>query len=130
MIIINELLGWLGLLLLLATLLVCLMRRTGPGGNWRAALLRYHKNLALAALTVLTLHGLLALSGGNGFGHGYGRGGGGAHFLSFITSGILSWALLLTICLLALNIARKKSYFRGHCWLVIPLIFITMLYHL
>ncbi len=107
-----ELLGWIGLLLLLISLTPFLLRRLWPQGT---AWARYHHRLALACLGVLTLHGVLALNLPRGRGVR-------SHFLAQITSGVLTWVILLVICLLAISAYRNKTFSRHHCWLAALLI--------
>ena len=116
-----ELLGWLGFLLLLVSLAPFLLRRLGfwPGDK---AWTQNHHRLALACLGVLTLHGALALR----LLHGRGA---RAHALTQITSGTITWLILLAISLLAISAYKKKAYSRNHCWLV-ALLLLGLVLHL
>ena len=109
-----EFLGWVGFLLLLISLIPFLLRRLRlwPEGK---AWTRNHHRLALACLGVLTLHGVLALERLHGRGARY-------HIFAQVTSGVLTWLVLLAICLVAVSAYKKKTFSRSHCWLAALLI--------
>ncbi len=110
-----QLLGWLGFLLLIATLLPFILRRCGINNPYKS-FSRNHHLLALSSLAVLTLHGILALTW-------HGRGWGArAHIDVNAFSGVLSWLALFAICLLALQSYRRKPSPRTHCRIVVLLV--------
>lgn len=109
-----ELLGWVSFLLLLISLTPFLLRRLRlwPEGK---AWTRNHHRLALACLGVSTLHGVLALDLLRAR-------GARSHLLAQLTSGAVTWLVLLLICLLAISAYKKKTFSRNHCWLAALLI--------
>lgn len=111
-----QLLGWLGFLLLIATLVPFILRRCGINSATYNLFSRNHHLLALSSLAVLTLHGILALTW-------HGRGWGArAHIDANAFSGVLSWLALFAICLLALQSYRRKPFPRTHCRIVVLLV--------
>lgn len=120
----TEFLGGMGLLLLIITLLPFILRRLGLWKSGASFFGRFHHWLALTGTGVLTLHGLLALTGGR---HRYGYGG---NFLGGdILTGGISWLVLLAIVILALQSVKKRPFPRTHCWLV-GLLAIMLAFHL
>jgi hypothetical protein len=116
-----KLLGWIGFLLLVGTLLPFVLRRLHlPGVKFFA---RCHHALALASLSVLTLHGFFALTGKRGW-----QWGKLAHLKGDMLTGMISWLVLLAVVVLALLAARKKPFTRNHCWLV-GLLVVLVLFH-
>ena len=99
-----ELTGWLGFILVAGALLPYILRRFNLR---KAGLLLYsanHHNLALASILVLTVHGLLVLTGRRGWGWGA-----QVLFKGHLLSGLLTWCVLAAVVLLAMLTARRKS---------------------
>lgn len=124
----TEFLGGIGLLLIFITLFPFILRRLSlwkPG----AFFARCHHWLALTGTAVLTLHGLVAVTGGR-----HGRGDGhadqwGGFLRDDMLTGVISWLVLLAIVVLALRAAKKKPFPRAHCWLV-GLLAVMLAFHL
>ena len=115
-----TLLGWLGFWLLLSTLAPFVLRRLPFPGAKGAFFARNHHTMALACLSVLTLHGLWALSGRKGWGWGA-----KLHLKGALFSGTLAWLALLAVFLLALAASRQKPFSRVHCaWVIVLLLFV------
>lgn len=114
----TALLGWIGIFLLTGTVLPFILRRLPLRGAEAAFFSLCHHWLALSGLSVLTLHGLIALAGRR---H-RGRYGHPDHWDSVlggdILTGVLSWLVLLAVVILAAQAVRKKPFPRTHCWLV------------
>lgn len=106
-----KILGWLGFLLFISTLVLFFQRRLSPG---KAARLfaRHHHSLALACLGVLTLHGLWALLGRRGWGWGA---------WGTVPSGVIAWLVLLAAVILATSCPRELPFRRIHRWVVVLL---------
>ncbi|SHI70326.1 hypothetical protein SAMN02745219_00885 [Desulfofundulus thermosubterraneus DSM 16057] len=117
-----EFLGWLGLLLLIGTLMPFFLRRLHLWQREVTFLARIHHYLALTCLVVLTLHGLWALNGRRGW-------GAWIHVKAEMISGVLTWSILLAVCMLALTSLRQKRFSRTHCWLV-GLLVLLVFYHI
>ena len=116
-----ELTGWLGFILVAGALLPYILRRFNLR---KAGLLLYsanHHNLALASILVLTVHGLLFLTGRRGWGWGA-----QVLFKGHLLSGLLTWCVLAAVVLLAMLTARRKSRLRIHCWLALPLVLLML----
>jgi len=119
-----EFLGWLGFLLLISTLMPFFLRRLHLWRKEVTFLARNHHHLALTCLAVLTLHGFWALNGRRGWGWGA-----RIHVKDEMISGVLTWSVLLAVCLLALIAFRQRTFSRTHCWLV-GLLVLLVLYHI
>jgi len=116
-----ELLGWIGLLLLIVSLAPFLLRRLHlwpQGDTWS----RIHPRLTFTCLAVLTLHGVLALNILRGRGAHF-------HFQAQINTGILAWLVLITICLIAFAAYKRKTVSRTHCWMA-GLLVLALFLHL
>lgn len=125
----TELLGVIGFILFLGTLLPFLLRRLRLWEEGAALFTRWHHSLALSSLAVLTMHGLFALSGRlHGGRNGYGHGGGG-FFGGDVLTGLISWLVLLSVVALGVLAARKKPFPRTHC-LVVGVLGIMVLWHI
>ena len=118
-----EFLGWVGFLLLLATLLPFVLRRLPLKGQDTSFWVKSHHSLALACVAVLSFHGLWALTGRRGL-----RWGARANLEGDIITGILTLALLVAVYFLAAAAARKKTFRRTHCGLVGLLILLVFLH--
>ncbi|GBF33019.1 hypothetical protein DCCM_2116 [Desulfocucumis palustris] len=118
-----ELLGWLGLLLIASALAPLLLKYCRARREPWIFLRRHHHYIALASLAILTLHGLLALT----WRPGRGWGARGRH-AEMISTGVLAWAVLLAICLLALYYRHKNQKSRIHCWLAALLLALLLLH--
>ena len=119
-----EFLGWIGFFMLVSTLLPFVLRRLRL---WRSEVkffTRCHHSLALASLTVLTLHGLFVLIGKRGW-----QWGKLAHLKDDMLTGVISWSVLLAVVVLALFSTGHKPLPRTHCLLAILLV-IFVLYHI
>jgi len=119
----GEIIGWVGFWLLLGTTVPLILRRKNFNQAKTENLIQYHHNFALASLVVLTFHGLLALTGGRGWRHGF-----WLNHIDGIVYGIITWSLLLAICLIALTATWKRISSRRHCWLVGLLVLFVLLH--
>jgi hypothetical protein len=120
-VLLTELTGVLGFLLLLGTLLPFMLRRLGLWKEGADFFKRRHHSLALLGLAVLTLHGLSALSGRlHGVNGRHGHGGGQLNWFigGEMLTGLISWLALLSVIALALLAVRRKPFPRTHCWVV------------
>ncbi|MCL4440952.1 MAG: ferric reductase-like transmembrane domain-containing protein [Firmicutes bacterium] len=125
----TELLGGIGLVLLISTLLPYVLRRLRLWETGASFFARCHHWLALTGTSVLTLHGLLALTGRRNR-WGYGQTDRWDSFLGGgILTGLISWLLLLAIVILAMQAVKKKPFPRTHCWLV-GLLVVMLIFHL
>lgn len=114
-----EPLGWLGLSLLICTLMPAVLRRVPL---WREGLLffsRHHHSLALACFAVLSLHGLWALLGRKGWGWGA---------LSRVFSGSVTWFVLLAVIILAIAAASQRPFRKTHCRVVALLAMLVLIH--
>jgi len=125
----TELLGWIGLLLMIGALLPFILRRLKLWEKGASFFARCHQWLAISAVLTLTLHGLLALTG-RGHRRGYGASGQWDFLLRGDTlTGIISWLVLLAIVILALRAVKKRPFPRTHCWLA-GLLAVMLIFHL
>lgn len=116
-----ELTGWLGFLLLAGVLVPFIGRRLKI---WRVEgffFSCHHHGLALVTLLILTVHGLLALTGRRGWGWGA-----LANLKGHALSGIYAWSVLTAVVLLALFLTSRRSRFRAHCWLAGLLVLLVL----
>ncbi|MHB8156949.1 MAG: hypothetical protein ACYDEQ_06095 [Desulfocucumaceae bacterium] len=114
-----ELLGWLGFLLLAMTLLPFVLKRLPVKSD--NFFCKHHPALAIASVAVLTLHGILALTGRHGWQWL-------ARFNGDMLTGLSAWLVLLAVVLLALYMLGKKHLLRRHCWLAIALVLLVFLH--
>ncbi|MFZ5644889.1 MAG: ferric reductase-like transmembrane domain-containing protein [Bacillota bacterium] len=114
-----ELLGLIGLLLIIGSLIPFISRRLGMQNSVFDFFARNHKFLALTSLAVLLLHGISALSHAGGRGWQWGK---LAHFQGDFLTGALSWSFMLAVVILAARTTRKKPFARTHCWLAVLLV--------
>lgn len=125
----TELLGGIGLLLLISTLVPFILRRLRILKTGASYFARCHHWLALTGTVVLTLHGLLALTGRR-HGWGYGQAGlWGSLLRGDILTGLISWLVLLAIVIFAMQAVKKSPFPRTHCWLV-GLLAVMLIFHL
>lgn len=118
----GGLLGWIGFLLFLCTLMPFVMRRFRIGNSGlKFFFTHYHHTLAIASLAVLILHGLSELTGRRGW-----QWINAGHFNGELLTGVISWLVMLSIVILALTAARKKPFPRTHCWMVGLLVLFTL----
>ncbi|MGQ9558305.1 MAG: hypothetical protein ACUVTU_10160 [Desulfurispora sp.] len=119
----KELLGWMGIFLLLGTCLPFLLRRlpvlSSVAGSLRHTLVRIHHRIALGGLVILAWHGLLMLSGGWGW---------LTHRGAAIYSGVLAWMVTLLVVLLAVYRQNKAIPLRLHCWLAGLLVLLVLMH--
>ncbi len=114
-----KILGWIGLLLFLSTLIPFVMRRLRPRRAAASFFFRHHHSLALACFGVLTLHGLWALLGRRGWGWGA-RGD--------TISGVIAWLAVLAAVALASVAARRSPFPRAHCRVAALLFFLVLIH--
>lgn len=118
-----TILGWVGLLLLISTLMPFIIKRFGLWRNGLSIFSLYHHALALFCFMALTLHGLWALTGKRGWGWGA-----QLHFKGVMLSGIFTWLALLTVVVLATAFSRQKPAPRTHCLVVILLVLLVLIH--
>ncbi len=116
-----EFLGWIGFFLFLGSLLPFFTRRMRLKGASVKLFSRYHHTIALASLSVLTLHGFFALASRRNWGWGA-----WAHFHGSIFSGALAWAVLVAVVAIALLVSRKEPLFRFHNRIVVLLVLLII----
>ncbi|OPX86510.1 MAG: hypothetical protein A4E53_02943 [Pelotomaculum sp. PtaB.Bin104] len=108
-----ELLGWLGILLFIATLARFVLRCLRWSNAARATIRRYHHILAVASFVILTVHGIFAL-----FEETIWQWGKAMRHQGELLTGLISWLVLLALVSLSTTAAKKGLLSRKHGWLV------------